>query len=121
MNTVDRKGAFGSHEEGDYFDQSQNRSPPRSGVADRDAHHSKTNESLEGSEVIEELIEVEESGESQSVENHSGTVRTNFAGGRGSICSVIEHDNTSNLYNEEFKQYGGRVSPRDVLSQRLFD
>mmetsp|Transcript_2216 Transcript_2216/g.2916 ORF Transcript_2216/g.2916 Transcript_2216/m.2916 type:complete len:126 (+) Transcript_2216:1245-1622(+) len=120
-NTVDRKGAFGSHEDGDYFDQSNGRSPPRSGVGRDDAHLSKTNESIEGSEVIEELIEIEESGESHSVENQSCTVRTNCAGGRGSICSVIENDNTSNLYAEEFKNNGGRMSPHAVLSQRFFD
>lgn len=112
-NQVDRKG---SYEIGDYQERSNSRSPAR------DDHHSKKDpESIDGSEIIEELIEIEESGESYSVENHSGTVRTNIAGGQGSICSVIEHDNTSNLYTEEFKNNGGRRSPRDVLSQRFFD
>lgn len=121
-NQVDRKGAY---EIGDYQERSNSRSPARGVVSDRhkrDDHHSKKDaESMEGSEVIEELIEIEESGESHSVENHSGTVRTNLAGGRGSICSVMENDNTSNLYTEEFKYNGGRRSPRDVLSQRFFD
>lgn len=58
--------------------------------------YSKKDESFEGSEVIEELIEIEESGDEQSNgDNHSVmAVRTNFAGGRGSMGSVIDDNNS---------------------------
>ena len=84
--------------------------------------YSKKDESFEGSEVIEELIEIEESGDEQSNGGNSNVaVRTNLAGGRGSMGSVID-DNTSNHgYYEELKQNSGRLSPHAVLSQRLFD
>ena len=91
------------------------------GVSDRlndGQQYPKKDESFEGSEVIEELIEVEESGDEQSGEN-SITVRSNLARGRGSMGSVCD-DNTSNLYGEEFK-HGGRLSPHAVLSQRFFN
>ena len=76
---------------------------------------SKKDESFEGSEVIEELIEIEESGdEYEQSQNGSVTVRTNLAGGRGSIGSNID-DNASHIY-EEIKQNGGRLSPHAALS-----
>lgn len=65
--------------------------------------------------MIEELIEVEESGDEQSGENNSITVRSNLARGRGSMGSYCIDDNTSNLYVEEFK-HGGRMSPHAVMS-----
>ena len=84
-------------------------------------HLSKKDESIDESEVIEELIEIEDSGDEQSDNNNSVTVRTNCAGGRGSIYSGNDGD-TSNLpYYEEFKQHGGRLSPQAVLSQRFCD
>ena len=47
-----------------------------------------TEDSIEESEVIEEIIEIEESDDECSNEaNNSGTFRTNLAGGRGSMGS----------------------------------
>ena len=54
--------------------------------------YSKEADNFEGSEVIEELIEIEESGEEMSAENRSVTVNTNLAGGRGSIGSVVDEN-----------------------------
>lgn len=87
------------------------------------SNYSKKDESFEGSEVIEELIEIEESGDEYSNgDNHSVTaVRTNMPAGRGSIGSVLD-DNHSQYYYEEFKQNGntyqggGATSNNEVLS-----
>ena len=57
--------------------------------------------------------------EYEQSQNGSVTVRTNLAGGRGSIGSNLD-DNNSHIY-EEIKQNGGRLSPHAVLSQRFFD
>lgn len=53
--------------------------------------------------------------------NNSMTVRTNLAGGRGSMGSAMDDNVSANYYYEELQHNGGRASPHAVLSQRFFD
>ena len=68
----------------------------------------KQEESFDGSEIIEELIEIEDSIDGESVKDaNSGTVATNIAAGcRGSIVgsgSVMEDNNSIQNSNNQIE------------------